>query len=146
MQLGQIMDKKTKTKNNKTKKTTNNCHFWRARSKSRVSGVKAGTCPLHSTPPKGWANHLSHPSDSTHGHTLPSPHIRNQLTPRRSEQGSLLLAVAPPLLQQGPSKALSEFLVWPPVDFYWLGKAKNLVDISINYYKWSRKFTEYLIK
>ena len=29
------------------------------------------------------------------------------------------------LLQQGPKKALSEFLVWPLVNFYWLGKAKN---------------------
>ena len=35
-------------------------------------GAKAGycPCPLHTTPPKGWANYLSHPSGSTPGHTL----------------------------------------------------------------------------
>ena len=32
-----------------------NCHFWRPRNKSKVSGAKAGscTCPLHSTPQRG---------------------------------------------------------------------------------------------
>ena len=41
-----------------------NCHFPRA-------GAKPGyhPCPLHSTPPKGRANHLSYPSGPTPGHT-----------------------------------------------------------------------------
>ena len=34
--------------------------------------------PPDSTPPKGWANHLNHPSKPTPGHTpLPSPQVRN---------------------------------------------------------------------
>ena len=34
-------------------------------------GAKAGycACPLHSAPPKGWADHLSHPSGLTRRHT-----------------------------------------------------------------------------
>ena len=51
--------------------------------KNRVSGAKARycTCPLHSIPPEGWANHLSCTSILTPGPPLPSPHIGNQLSP-----------------------------------------------------------------
>ena len=39
--------------------------------KNRVLGAKAEYCafPLHSTPPKWGAKHLSHPSGLTPGHT-----------------------------------------------------------------------------
>ena len=65
VQLGQIMDKKIQ-KDQKPK-----CHFWRAGSKNRGSGEKAGhcTCPLHTAAPKGRADHLSLPSSLTPGHT-----------------------------------------------------------------------------
>ena len=38
---------------------------------SEEPGAKAGSyaCPLHTTPPKGWADHLSHPSSLTPGPT-----------------------------------------------------------------------------
>ena len=41
------------------------------KSESLVLGGKAGhcTCPLHSAPPKGWADCPSHPSGLTHRHT-----------------------------------------------------------------------------
>ena len=63
--LGKIMDKRYK----ETKKP--NCHFCGARSESKESGAKAGyrACPLHTTPPKGWTKHLSHPSGPTPAHT-----------------------------------------------------------------------------
>ena len=50
-QLGQILDKRYK-KDQKNPTAT-----------SEELGAKAGYCerPLHSTPPKGWATHLSHP-------------------------------------------------------------------------------------
>ena len=51
----------------KTKKKKNphqNCHFWRSRSKNRV----LRKCPARNTT-KGWANHLSHSSSLTPGHT-----------------------------------------------------------------------------
>ena len=59
--------------------------------------------------------------------SLPSLHIRNQLNPPwgASEQGNLLLVFAPPCCSRGPNEALPEFLVWPLINFYWLGKAKN---------------------
>ena len=70
MQLGEIpgeiyketKKKKTPTKNPKTKK--HNCRF-------EEPGAKAWyrACPLRSTPPKGRADHLSHPSGQTRGHT-----------------------------------------------------------------------------
>ena len=56
--VGQIMDNRIQ------KDQKRNCHFWRTGSKSRVLGAKVGyyACPLHTIPPKGCANHLSHPS------------------------------------------------------------------------------------
>ena len=123
-QLGQILDQKIQ----KDKKP--NCRFWRAGSKNNwVSGAKAGycSCPPALNTTKGWANHLSHPSGLTPGH---SP----TLTPNKewacptlgSKQGNLLLVFAPSCSRhRGPHKALPEFLVWPRVNFYWLGKAKN---------------------
>ena len=74
---GKFMDKIQKDQKS-------NCYFWRARSKNKVWEAKlecrAGycACPLHSAPPKGWANHLSHQPDPW-THPLPSPHIKNQL-------------------------------------------------------------------
>ena len=52
-----------------------NCHFWRAWSKNRVLGAKAGywACPLHSTPPEGWAKHLSHLSSQPPRYSLNVP-------------------------------------------------------------------------
>ena len=63
------------TRHKKTKKP--NCHFWRSGCKNTVSWAKAGSCPcpLHSTPPKGWANlpkpplwpdHWTHPTVIPH--------------------------------------------------------------------------------
>ena len=38
---------------------------------SKEAGAKAGycTCPRHTPPPKGWVNHLSHPSSPIPEHT-----------------------------------------------------------------------------
>ena len=94
-----------------------NCHFWRAWSKSRMLGAKAGywACPLHSTPPKGgWqATSASPPAPDT---PVPSPHIRKNLaTPTlsplgewASEQGELLFVFNPLCCIRGPNKALPE--------------------------------------
>ena len=90
-------------------------------------GAKAGycTCPLH-TPPKGWAKHLSHPSNPTPGHTATLTPYKEPARPSSgSEQGNLLSVLAPPCCSRRPNKVLPEFLVWPLVHFYSLGKAKN---------------------
>ena len=119
LQLGQILDKRYK----ETKKP--NCHFWRVWSKSRGLGAKAGycTCPLHTTPPKRWAKHLSHPSGRPLDTPLPSPHIRNKLAsppPARgaSKRGKPLFVLTPPCCSRGPNNALPEFLVWPLINFF----------------------------
>ena len=49
---------------------------------------------------------------------LSSPRIRKQLIPLGGGTKGTCFCSHTPLLQQGPSKALPEFLVWPPVDFY----------------------------
>ena len=69
VQLGEILDKKIKKKK-KTHTEKPICHFWRAGSENSL-GAKTGysTCCLHSTPPEGWAKHLSHPSGPTPEHT-----------------------------------------------------------------------------
>ena len=58
---------------------------------SEESGTKAGyfTGPLHTAPPKGKANHLSHLSSWTPGLTFyPHRPIRNQLTPHSGSDRS----------------------------------------------------------
>ena len=79
-----------------------------------MSGAKERycACPLHSTPPKGWANYLSHPSCQTPEHTpILLPYKEQACRPRgASEQGNLLLVLTPLLLQQGPHKVLPGFL------------------------------------
>ena len=44
-------------------------------------GAKSGycTCPLHTTLPKGWANHLSHPTRLTPDTPQPPHQVRNNL-------------------------------------------------------------------
>ena len=106
----------------KTKKNPN-CHFWRARSKDRVLGAKGGycTCPLHSTPPNGWVDHLRHPSGRTPGHTPSLTLYKEPDYPSSgSEQGNLLLVFVLPCCSRGPNKAL---LDW--------GRPRTLVGINV---------------
>ena len=78
--------------------------------------------PAHTTT-YGVGKHLSHPSGDTP--TL-TPYKEPACPCSGSEQTrESVVCSRSPLLQQGPNKALPEFLVWPPVNFYWLGKAKN---------------------
>ena len=84
------------------------CHFWRARSKNRVSRAKAGycACPLHTPPPKGWADHLRHPSSPTPGHTPTLTPCKEQARPpyppREWAVREHVACSHSPLLQQGP--------------------------------------------
>ena len=100
VQLGQILDKRFK----ETKKPS--CQFWRVWSKSRRSGAKAGycACPLHTMPPKGWANHLSHPSGMTPGHTPTLTPYKEQARPHSGSKQAREPVVCScyPLLQQAP--------------------------------------------
>ena len=90
--------------------------FLKSREKNWVSGAKQGTAQapaLNAT--KGWAEHLTHPSGPTPGHTPTL--IRNQLaSPQRASKGTCYLSSLPPAAS--PNKALPEFLVWPLVNFY----------------------------
>ena len=92
-----------------------NDHFWRAKSKNGVLGAKAGhsVCSLHSTPPKGWANHLS----PIFGHRYTWPHLRNKLAPPGSSKPeTLLLVLTTPCCSKGPCKVLPEekrkYTIW----------------------------------
>ena len=100
-----------------------NCHFWRAGSKSRVLRMP----PALNTTKGGGQTISAAPLAWLLDPPLPSPRIRNQLPPPwgASEQGNLLLVLAPLCCSKGPRKAVPEFLVWPLVNFYWLEKAKN---------------------
>ena len=73
--------------------------------------AKAGycACPLHTPPPKGWANHLSQPSGETSGHTPTlSPYKEQACPPSGSKHVNMLLVLHPcPLLLQYPSKSLA---------------------------------------
>ena len=71
--MGQILYKRYK----KTKKPPN--------ATSKKLGAKAGyyACPLYSTPPAEWAQHLSHSSNSTPGHTPTLTPCKEQAFPLR---------------------------------------------------------------
>ena len=107
VQLGQIVDERYK----ETKKTPT--------ATFEGPGAKPGycACPLHTTLPKGWAKHLSHPSSPTPGHTPTlTPYKEPACPSSRSNQGNLLLVFAP--LCCSLNKALPEFLVQPLINFY----------------------------
>ena len=91
-------------------------------------GAKAGywACPLHSPRPERWAKHESYLSSPTPGHTPTLPPCKEPAhSPSASEQTREGVVLAPSCGSRGPNKALPEFLLWPLVNFYWLGKARN---------------------
>ena len=124
-----------------------NCHFWRAWSKSRGWGPRAGYCahPLHTPPPKGWAKHLSHPSGPTPGHTPTLTPYKEQARPSQgaNKQGNLLFVLTAHCCSRGPSKALPEFLVWTLINFYWLRRPRTLVGNARNIEQKIESFTSW---
>ena len=96
---------------------------------SQNPGTKPGycMCPLHITPPKGWANHLSCPS----GLPLdPSPIFiiyKETSLPLSWEisKGNCYLFLLSATATGTPIKLFLVFFVWPFINFYWLMKAKN---------------------
>ena len=113
-QWGQILDPKdTKGKKNKTKQNKTQLPFLQ-RPEQKLVGSNSLV--------------LRMPPSPTPRHAPTLPLIRNELAPppRGSEQGSLSLVLAASCSQfRDPSEALPEFLVWPLVSFYGLGKAKD---------------------
>ena len=93
------------TKDTETKKSS--CHFWRAQR-------KAGYCvwPLHTPPPKGWANHPSHPAglDPRHAPTLLPYEEQAYPAQGASKQGNLLFVSLPSAAAGGPVKPCLNFL------------------------------------
>ena len=78
--------------------------------------------PTH-IPPKRWENHLGHLLAELLNQLLPSPNIgtacHHRPPTKRSKQArEPIVSFHCTLLQQGPSKALPEFLVWPLINFY----------------------------
>ena len=97
---------------------------------SEKPGAKAVycECPVHITPPKAWANYLSHPPGPIPGHTTTLTPYKESARPHwASEKGNLLLVLAPPCCSRVPNKALPEFLVWSLINFYWLRRPRTLV-------------------
>ena len=96
---------------------------------SEVSGAKARYCAwsLHTAPPRGWADHLSHASGLTPGS---APTLTPLTAPARpasgSDQGKLLLVFAP--------SCCLNFLSGI-INFYWLRSPRTLVgnNTNINY-------------
>ena len=88
-------------------------------------------CPLHATPPKGWAKHLSHLPSLTPGHTPILTPCKEKACPSlgASQQGNLLFVLIHPCCSKCPNKG---FLVWPLINFYWLKRPRTLVG-STNY-------------
>ena len=71
-------------------------HFFR--SLEQKQGVGRKNIPSAHTPPTGWANHLSHPSSLTPGHTSTLTLYKEQAW-EVSKQGNLWFVLDPPLWQ-----------------------------------------------
>ena len=61
--------------------------------------------------------------------TCPYPHPNEKWAcpTAGKEQGNMLFVLAPSCCSRGPSKALPEFLIWPPINFYWSRRPRTLV-------------------
>ena len=120
-QLGQILDKRDQ-----------NTQLPLLKSLEQKQGVGTKSRVLHipPAPPKGWANHLNHPSSPRPGHTPTLiPYEERTCACSRSKQaskGTCLFSLSQhPCFSRGTIKALPEFLVWPLVKFCQSGKVKN---------------------
>ena len=98
-----------------------NSSFWGAWSNSRVVHMS------HTTLPRGCAKHLSHSLGLTPGHISTLTPYKEQAYPScgASKQGSLLFVLTFSCCSRGPSEAMSEFVVWPLVNFCWLGEVQE---------------------
>ena len=101
--------------------------------------AKAGycPCPLHTTPTKGWANHLSHPSRWTPGHTPTLTPYNEQATPPSTQEVSketCYLFLLPPAAAGAPIKPCLNFLYGLlSISISW-GRPRTLVCIYMTYY------------
>ena len=65
--------------------------------------------PPARSPPRGWAEHLRHPSSRTPGQTPTLTPYKEQAHPP-SKQGNLLLFLTPPCYSRAPIKPCLNFL------------------------------------
>ena len=95
----------------------------------RCQEQKQGThaWSLHTAPPRGWGDHLSHTSGSHRPTPILTPFKEPGLSTSGSEQGNLLPVLAPLCYSRSPSKALPEFLVCSLINFYWLKSPRTQV-------------------
>lgn len=84
--------------------------------------------------PRGWADHLSSPSNWPLDSPLPSMHKRNKLPlPWGASKGACYYVFSFSSAAAGAlNKALLAFLVWPLINFYWWGRLRTLVRNNIN--------------
>ena len=126
-QLGQILDKRSK----ETEKP--NCHFWRAWSKTGcqeqnwVSGTKAEywACPLHTSLPEGWADHLRHPAVWPPGHTPVLTALQDCFSPPRGAGESVVCSLSQ-CCRRSCSEVSPEFIIWPLINSCWSRRPRTL--------------------
>ena len=107
---------------------------------SEVSGAKAGYCAwsLHTARPRGWADHPRHSFCPTHGSAPTRTPFKGSACPSSgSKQGNLLLVFIPSCCSTSPNKALSEFLVWPLINFYCLKSPRTQVGNTWTWGQWT---------
>ena len=88
---------------------------------------------MQSTPCKEWAKHLSHLSSQTPEHTPVLTPSKEQACPPpqgAGKQGNLFV-LTPHCYSRGPNKALPNLLVWPPVNFCCLRRARITFSNSL---------------
>ena len=110
-----------------------NCHFWRARKKSRVLRMPpahnttkgVGKTPKPPLWPDPWTHPYPHPISGT---SSPAP-LREQ-----ASKETCYLFLLPPCCSRDSNKALPEFVVWPLISFYWLRRPRTLVSNTLTFF------------
>ena len=108
-----------------------NCHFWGARSESRV---------LHMIPAQGTTKAVGRPPEppiQSNAPICPYAHPTEETSPRslESEQGYLFLLVSL-CCSTSPSKALPELLIWPLTSFHWRKSPGTQVGNPLQHCLW----------
>lgn len=91
------------------------------------SGAKEGycACPLHTPPPTGWAQHLSHACG-------PSPHPDPREEGAHPTSGTREPVLTSHAAGTSSQKALPEFFTWPLTNCYWLRRPRTLVGYIVS--------------
>ena len=95
-----------------------------------VLGAEAGygAWSLHTAPPRGWTDHLSYSSTTTHPSSPTLTPFKEPAVLLWEWARETVFVFAPSCCSMSLNKALPDFLIWPLINFYWLKNPRTQVS------------------